>query len=259
MDSVVKVQWSEILERNEVIKETDESAIHEIWMMELLDGYAVPEFYYVHGNGQGVEIHMEHIVGNTLQEIIEQKMTTWHETLDILDGLCQSLYEIKKDYPTLIFADLKPSNAILNTKKRVILIDLEDVVSVGKQEWGRGTRYYAAPEIQTGYAYKKSDIYSLGKTMEQMDWEVHPLFRLFVVRRCINKEESKRPSLRHVRRRLRAYKKLYHLFYKARRFCRHSVRQFIEIVVCLCILMTGYVIIKFSLGFHTLINMRNLK
>ena len=70
---------------------------------------------------------------------------------------------------TIVYRDLKPSNLMLDSTGRVMLIDFGIARSINQaQEKGVtavGTMGYAPPELFSGNVEPRSDIYSLGSTM----------------------------------------------------------------------------------------------
>ena len=87
--------------------------------------------------------------------------------------LCCSVEELHAVQPPIIHRDIKPSNIIVTDLQEVKLLDMnaahlshpdkkEDTVLMG-------TRGYAAPE-QYGFGQSdvRTDVYALGKLMEQM-------------------------------------------------------------------------------------------
>ncbi|MCQ2492288.1 MAG: protein kinase family protein [Lachnospiraceae bacterium] len=243
-------EWCEELERYVAVKVVDECPDRELEFMEVFRPFDVSSLLdcFVNEEGQ-YEIYMEYLSGRTMQEIIEEGTMDWMERLYILRNLCRSFETIKKAYEWMVFSDLKPSNIMVDMKGETTIIDLEDVVLVGDLDgdW-KATPYYSAPEILRGTAYEESDLYNLGRTFEQMDWEVHLLFRMLLVRGCIKTNHLQRTPLRKVIHRLELYLAGYRSVKKIYRMLRKTGRHLIEIVVCICILVLGYDIIKFTLG-----------
>lgn len=106
-----------------------------------------------------------------------EKVVDW--ALQILDVL-EYLHNHKPD--PIVFRDLKPSNVMLNTAGRIILIDFGIAKSFTGHVKGTmiGTDGYAAPEQYRGIADPRTDIYGLGATLHHLltgsDPREHPPF-----------------------------------------------------------------------------------
>lgn len=107
----------------------------------------------------------------------------------------------------IIHRDIKPSNILLAQDGHIRLIDF-DAARIPKDRLEQdtrllGTRGYAPPE-QYGFAQtdERSDIYSLGVTLEQLsaDRPYHPRYRR-ILQKCTNLNPERRyQSVRQVRR-----------------------------------------------------------
>ena len=116
----------------------------------------------------------EYIAGETLQKILmEHGMPPQAWVCGIMHQLCCIVEELHAVQPPIIHRDIKPSNIIVTDLQEVKLLDMnaahlshpdkkEDTVLMG-------TRGYAAPE-QYGFGQSdvRTDVYALGKLMEQM-------------------------------------------------------------------------------------------
>jgi serine/threonine-protein kinase len=101
--------------------------------------------------------------GATGGKIDEKTVTDWGmQVADVLD------YLHTRPKP-IIYRDLKPANLMIDGNTgRVMLIDFGIARWVNKQEKGVtavGTMGYAPPELFSGRAESRSDVYSLGATM----------------------------------------------------------------------------------------------
>ncbi|MDD4369839.1 MAG: protein kinase [Anaerostipes sp.] len=83
--------------------------------------------------------------------------------------LCGIFAYLHQQNPPIIYCDLKPANLILTSDYRLKLIDF-GIALLGSKNQKYGTRGFAAPEQYgtRGYADERSDIYSLGKTLESL-------------------------------------------------------------------------------------------
>ncbi len=243
-------EWRDEIGGYVAVKVVDECPEKELEFMQLLMPFDVSKLIDCVMNEKGqYEIYMEYLSGRTMQKIIDEQSTSFMERRYVLRNLCRSFETIKKKYEWIIFSDLKPANVMVDMKGETTIIDLEDLVLTGELEgnW-KATPYYSAPEILEGVACEESDLYNLGRIFEQMDWEVHLLFRMLLVRGCIKKNHLQRMPLHKLIERLELYMVTYRSMKKIYKMLRQSGRHLIEIVVCICILVLGYDIIKFTLG-----------
>ncbi len=246
----VYMEWSEDGSKKWVIKKSREYPANEMTMLFLLHDYEVPAFL-----GLGVdddenwELRMSYLPGTTLQEIIEIGQKSWQERLEILHNLALVLERIKRNFPTRVFLDLKPSNIMVDKDHHVHIIDLEQVMEAGRVEEYCATATYIPPEVVIrSEVLPNSDIYNLGRVFEETDREVHLLFRFLVVRGCLRFQPFRRFSMKKVVRRITLYEKVYRLWKRIAGSSRQFARWSIDFMVCVCILFAGYGIIKFTVG-----------
>lgn len=136
-------------------------------ILQELESEYIPQIYAIEESPEGLLIVEEYIEGELLSNCLTgdcRDETAW---LDIAVQLCQALSELHNLVPPVIHRDIKPSNIIINSQKRVKLIDF-DSSRLYKEEAEAdtrllGTERYAPPE-QYGFSQtdNRSDIYSLG-------------------------------------------------------------------------------------------------
>src|SRR5215472_17074259 len=112
---------------------------------------------------------MEFVEGRNLEEELEQRGVPFPEGLviDIARQLCDVLAYLHGHQPPIIYRDLKPSNVMLTTTGRVVLVDFGIARLFKAQRKGTmiGTLGFAPPEQYQGVAEPRTDIYSLGATL----------------------------------------------------------------------------------------------
>lgn len=115
----------------------------------------------------------EYINGQSLEEILTQRLFSEEETRRILIDLCQILKPLHQYDPPIIHRDIKPSNLILDNQNHLFLIDFDASKSYDPEKSRdtvlMGTEDYAAPE-QYGFLQSsdKTDIFSIGVLANKM-------------------------------------------------------------------------------------------
>lgn len=117
-------------------------------------------------------VFYEFIEGSTLRTLIEEGTPiTSYDIFHLIDLLISTLSILNEH--KIIHKDIKPENIIISHTGKIYLIDFG--AARMEKEGSRdthllGTEYYASPE-HYGYAQTsfKSDIYSLGKIIEELD------------------------------------------------------------------------------------------
>jgi len=112
---------------------------------------------------------MEYIEGRNLEEEIAARGGPLPEGLivDIARQLCDVLAYLHGSTPPVIYRDMKPSNVMLTSKGRVVLIDfgIARLFKSARKGTMIGTLGFAPPEQYQGAVDPRSDIYSLGATL----------------------------------------------------------------------------------------------
>ncbi|MDH6603338.1 hypothetical protein OKW23_000467 [Bacilli bacterium PM5-9] len=143
--------------------------ISVFYHLKTLNLSSVPPILKIEGN----MVYYEYINGESLYDLINNKTLNQRERVIIGLQLIICLKEINDNY--IIHKDLKPENIIIDKNYQVFLIDfgasrLYDDENKNRDTQLFGTRGYASPE-HYGYAQTthKSDIYSLGKVLKDLD------------------------------------------------------------------------------------------
>lgn len=120
--------------------------------------------------GNKICLCMEYVEGKSLKEVIKENKNFASDNASVwAEELAETLVLLHSLDPPLIYRDMKPGNIILKPDGHLCLIDFG---AARIKEDARndpdpvGTKKYAPPEQFMGYADERSDIYSLGKTIE---------------------------------------------------------------------------------------------
>jgi serine/threonine protein kinase len=112
---------------------------------------------------------MEYVEGRNLEEELAERGSPLPEGLviDIARQLCDVLAYLHGLQPPIIYRDLKPSNVMLTSNGRVVLVDFGIARLFKAQRKGTmiGTLGFAPPEQYQGIADPRGDLYSLGATL----------------------------------------------------------------------------------------------
>ena len=133
---------------------------------------------------------MEYVEGRNLEEELAVRGEPLPEGLviDIARQLCDVLSYLHGLIPPIIYRDMKPSNVMLNSNGRVVLVDfgIARLFKAARKGTMIGTLGFAPPEQYQGLVDPRSDIYSLGATLHYVltgrDPEKYPPFSFPPVR-----------------------------------------------------------------------------
>ena len=149
-----------------------QSLLVETDLLRKLKHPNLPSIVDVIDDEENFLIVMDFIEGNTLEKILlEQGAQRQEDVVTWALQLCDVLSYLHQREPAIIYRDMKPSNIMLQSDNRVILIDFGTAREY-KQEKSMdttclGTQGYAAPEQFGGQGQTdaRTDIYCLGATM----------------------------------------------------------------------------------------------
>ena len=136
----------------------------------------LPHIYEYFGQNERWYLVMSFIQGETLQAYLDKmpdKKLPVEEVVRIGIELCNVLEYLHTHQPQIIFRDLKPLNVMITPEKQIYLIDF-GIARHFKINQTKDTNFYYsvgyAPPEQYGQSQTgpRSDIYSLGVTLQQM-------------------------------------------------------------------------------------------
>ena len=185
------------------VKELPLTKKREAKLLRLLDHPFLPGMIDYAERGEYCYLVMEYIQGKSLGEYLKKgRQFTPEEILRIGNRVLQILIYLHARKPAVYYGDLKPDNLMMNEEGEVYLVDFGSAV-LGYERQGfdcTGTIGYAAPEQYQGKISFLSDIYALGKTLENLCGKkklryfiLYPGLGLFI-RKCFCGREDKRWS-----------------------------------------------------------------
>src|SRR5271154_5942060 len=115
---------------------------------------------------------MEYVEGRNLEEDLAARGAPLPEGLviDVARQLCDVLAYLHGLSPPIIYRDMKPSNVMLTSKGRAVLVDfgIARLFKAARKGTMIGTLGFAPPEQYKGDIDPRSDIYSLAATLHYM-------------------------------------------------------------------------------------------
>lgn len=115
----------------------------------------------------------EYISGTSLQDKIRHADISPNEMLQYMLDLCAILEQLHQHNPAIIHRDVKPSNVIITSYNRAVLLDFNaakyHTATKDSDTILLGTQGYAAPEqYGFGQSSPQTDIYSMGILLKEM-------------------------------------------------------------------------------------------
>lgn len=148
---------------------------------------SIPIIYDYFVEGGRYYLVMEFISGGDLatrQQLVGGRFDELTVTMWAIQ-ICDVLDYLHTRQPPIIYRDVKPANVMIDPEaNRVVLIDFGIARVVAPREKGVtavGTMGYAPPELFSGQAEPRSDIYSLGATMFHLLTGVDPRDRPLLI------------------------------------------------------------------------------
>ena len=160
----------------------------------------LPEVYDTVRLSDGEVILEEALVGQTLDEVLQERTLAFREAKEILSCIAQALTVIHE--AGFVHRDIKPKNIMLCADGAVKLIDFDAArIAVGTDDTVRlGTAGFAAPEQYVGASDRRADIFALGVLLNVMLTGKHPSEELPKnnrARRIVEKATAMSPEKRY--------------------------------------------------------------
>ena len=160
----------------------EKSFREEANMLAKIDHPNIPSISHFFTANKRHYLVMEYIKGETLKDRLRKLPADEYFPEDtVLDWgitICNVLDYLHNLPRPVVFRDLKPENIMINEKEEIKLIDfgIARVFEGGNKTTIHAllTKGYAPPEQWMGKAEPRSDIYSLGVTMDYLLTKVHP-------------------------------------------------------------------------------------
>ncbi len=152
---------------------TIKSFEREASMLAMLDHAAIPDVSDYFTEGDRSYLILELIRGKDLDEWLDEQTDYLEQdtAIEWAMQVCDALYHLHSQKPQpIVFRDVKPSNIMLDHRRRIRLIDfgIAKVFETGDKGTMIGTEGYSPPEQYRGQAEPAGDIYALGATMHHL-------------------------------------------------------------------------------------------
>lgn len=174
------------------------SNIYQYLQARQLEG--IPQIVDLYESDSTLTVIEEYILGETLQEKIDQRSLNKYDIISYTTDLCNILSKLHTATPPIIHRDIKPSNIIITPTNRLFLLDynaakyLTDAKSSSDTVL-LGTRGYAAPEqYGFGSSTQQTDIYAIGILLKELTTSLHIPTNVFdnLIIRCTQINPSDR-------------------------------------------------------------------
>jgi eukaryotic-like serine/threonine-protein kinase len=133
---------------------------------------SIPKVYDFFGEDSRSYLVLEFVDGEDLEALWARTKAPLapREVVSWAIQVCDVLTYLHSQTPPVIFRDVKPSNIMLTSRKRIMLIDfgIAKVLQSTPKGTMIGTEGYAPPEQYRGVADPRVDVYALGATMHHL-------------------------------------------------------------------------------------------
>jgi eukaryotic-like serine/threonine-protein kinase len=142
-------------------------------LLATLNHPSIPRIYDYFSQDDRSYLIIEFIEGKDLEDILVESrdFLPEAEVVNWAIELCDVISFLHNNKPEpIIFRDIKPSNIMINSHGRVVLVDfgIAKTFQTGQKGTMIGTEGYSPPEQYKGEATQLADIYSLGATLHHL-------------------------------------------------------------------------------------------
>jgi eukaryotic-like serine/threonine-protein kinase len=146
----------------------------EAGLLATLQHPAIPKVYDFFEEGGRVYLVLELVPGKDLETVLEDaggpldevRVARWAVQI------CDVLSYLHTHQPeTIVFRDMKPSNVMVSSEERIVLIDFGIARNLNRSDRKGtmiGTEGYSPPEQYRGVAEPAGDVYALGATLHHL-------------------------------------------------------------------------------------------
>lgn len=163
-----------------------------------LDHPNIVKVYKLFQDREDLGLIMEYVPGKSMRQWSMEKTFTLQEVILVFKAMLSALDHLEQH--KIVHKDIKPENILISSDmQKIKLTDFGYAIRKSFFSWDRfpyaGTERYMAPERRTGVATYKSDIYSLGKIVEEYfakcDGEI-PGYITAILKNCIDSDPNNR-------------------------------------------------------------------
>lgn len=165
-------QLSTVALNDEQSRAAERAFGQETRLLRALRHPQIPRLHHDFCDGGARYLVMDYLDGLTLDQLLARKALDLTTALAVAESLCNVVTYLHQQSPSIVHADIKPTNIVLTTAGRVMLIDLGLARVVGQPGafcGPMGTPPYAPPEQWRADALdQRTDIYALGAVLREL-------------------------------------------------------------------------------------------
>ena len=146
----------------------EERGLAEARLLAGLNHGAIPRLWEWIREDEEIFLVMDYIEGRSLETVRQREKITARQAADWGIQLCRVLEYLHRQNPPILYRDMKPANVILDPEGFLHLVDFGAAAPARGREKSYGTPGYAAPEQYQGEAGPDSDVYGLGRLLQEL-------------------------------------------------------------------------------------------